>query len=1571
MSRIIHQVRMTVDLSSTSDSSNIGLTSTASEAAQHRMKMTQLRKEFLSNPGVCRGAHQLDTLTAPSGPTASFTDSINNPGVFKASFAFVRQVDTDSQGSDRMTMKSCSPVSRPAFVHSGLHETKDITATLENNNYISSRLSTQDTTNTALILTPVMTSSVPKGRSLSLVDIEHANECATSTALTPPGSKVHVDSMHIESPNTLSQHMFANRSCATCIADWSTACHDSHRSTTELVSSYSPITLHSLSSSPALRHVVTATSCLPVGSLCVPMSHHPSRTYSNETIGRMHQLPYQPLRQFSSSSRSTNHGSAYDSRSAFSGPKKLSFPVHTKDIEEVAECFSPSMAQDRGNINRQNGQRSSGQEMDNQLHKMRATLKDFNAHLSQIDSTLGRMQSCGSLNQYLGSSADVDPDPDSTEPMWNPRHTPSPPSSDHNQSLHTAIDHLSSRSDVGKSFECDTGIVTAHRTTDTGHRTATLSSSLGASLSTLSSSVWSSLSPSVTPANGNTFPAQVPNSTTMRKKVTNNAHAKVEKWTDDLGPSAVLHPSAANPQVTQTTGTMNHPTSEKTREFQYSKFDIESWARESQADALHFVDSSSSSRSYDSGRPTPQSNNGFRPVTGPTEQLPSYETLGRQLESSNRFYRPSTNGTIGKSRHNRVPNAHLSHNASRTASQPSLTADGSGHNPNRTAYSITVVSPTDQRRVIHSSKSFSTSRLPVEDSVSSSPSSGSRSPERPYYSPSFAGSGHSSSPSASDYSADSSQSGSDSPQIVHTSSVNSLIGHLDRLLRTGQEHQARSVIGRLLDTPRSRRKLDCMVAELTSRSCVLGNEQLRMRQSSHRIPNSSSHASVANGHWLDENYKNDKSPTGSLLRLANSLISASPHHPGSRSAKRGSFTSLQSHVRKHDSEYDLSTPNLSDRTRHRSNVLASTPSTQPSRSSRIGSVSSLGRRRILWSVDDMVEQPLPAMRPPPRPTPPSRPKVTVMPTEQILNHLDNQASEVASSFTYTSFTELVRALINDMTDEVHIIRSLFTWLVTLDIQSNEFDPVAPADSLIGMLRRIRCGQLSRNHLLHKLCRYAGIHCQFITGYSKGSAYRPGMPMKNNHLFYCAWLAVHVADGWRFVNVDCAVLGPTERGYCCSASGRSESLLLTDANFPMATVDEFFFLTDPEQYIFHSFPDHKIWQLLRKPITLERFVRLPLLRSAFFNANLSLKKNYGDCLTTTNGQVSIKLLMPQFVGISCSLENCADHSVLRGLCLVEVLHTTDVVRIHVAPSQPGTYYFHVYVAPDWRVEDCRHLACSFQIQCAEHNYSRLVVMGRLPEVGFLGPTPAARTLGVSMCAERSPSGGRALFVHTSSEPLRIPFAIAPGLKICHQLKSFDRPGHQMVDCDSYALLQMRTPKSNSHGPMVNAYYQIRMPIEGFYYLTIYASSNADSDTDHLECVYRILIDVRKTRGSPTAISAFPRQTFWWVQCRLLEPLCQRLSVNRQYTFRLDAPQYDSVAVVINEADWHFLSPTSPAGRWIGKISVGEFLGQLSVFARFARGPDGFRNPLTSSKDEPDDAVEEDDAYVKLLDYLLVE
>lgn len=72
-------------------------------------------------------------------------------------------------------------------------------------------------------------------------------------------------------------------------------------------------------------------------------------------------------------------------------------------------------------------------------------------------------------------------------------------------------------------------------------------------------------------------------------------------------------------------------------------------------------------------------------------------------------------------------------------------------------------------------------------------------------------------------------------------------------------------------------------------------------------------------------------------------------------------------------------------------------------------------------------------------------------------------------------------------------------------------------------------------------------------------------------------------------------------------------------------------------------------------------------------------------------------MPYFVGVSCTLENCADGTVLRGLCLVEVLPSGDQVRIQAAPSQPGRFVLNVFVAPDWRQEHYRQLACSFQVR----------------------------------------------------------------------------------------------------------------------------------------------------------------------------------------------------------------------------------------------------------------------------------
>ncbi|KAL5103183.1 Hillarin [Taenia crassiceps] len=631
--------------------------------------------------------------------------------------------------------------------------------------------------------------------------------------------------------------------------------------------------------------------------------------------------------------------------------------------------------------------------------------------------------------------------------------------------------------------------------------------------------------------------------------------------------------------------------------------------------------------------------------------------------------------------------------------------------------------------------------------------------------------------------------------------------------------------------------------------------------------------------------------------------------------------------------------------------------------------------RVMLPPGGLVEPPPPRLSmPPPKPLPPPTSRSAVVPAAEELARIDDHVLKMLN-VNPPLITDLVSQLTKDSSSDVEVVRRLFRWVTAKNFDLIEYDPSAPSDSFVGMLRNVQMGSLSRNELFHELCRFAGVYCQYISGYSKGAGYRPGMSLKQGSLFRNTWLAVYAAGGWRFVNCNWAAR---------YANSTWNSLSPEFAEAP-PKCDDFYFFTDPEQHIFEHWPDNKVWQLLHaKPISQARFVSLPVLKSAFFNAGLSLKKPYSQRIVTKNGQVSIKLRMPYFVGISCSLENFADGNFLKGLCLAEVLtKPPNMVRIHCAPSQPGRYYLNIYVSPDWRQDDVRELACSFQVQCCEFNYSRLVVMGRLPDVGFLGRTPAAQHFGVSLLRSNS---NRPYILHTSSDPLKVPFFISPGLRLCHQLKSFDRPGHQMTDCDNYALLQMRsstsfdssaitstatTVLSNTLGhSSANAHYHLRLPVNAFYYLTVYAAYEdigtiSTEASDHLECVYRILVDARR----PTApsgsgsVPAFPRQTYWWVGARLLEPTRLSLEVNKRHLFRLDVPiKYASVAVVINASEWHFLksSPTSSSSsgcaRWSGKV-IPLVTGELAVYASTAES--------AASTTESTEGV----PYVKLLEYAL--
>uniref|UniRef100_A0A1I8HD28 TGc domain-containing protein n=1 Tax=Macrostomum lignano TaxID=282301 RepID=A0A1I8HD28_9PLAT len=425
-------------------------------------------------------------------------------------------------------------------------------------------------------------------------------------------------------------------------------------------------------------------------------------------------------------------------------------------------------------------------------------------------------------------------------------------------------------------------------------------------------------------------------------------------------------------------------------------------------------------------------------------------------------------------------------------------------------------------------------------------------------------------------------------------------------------------------------------------------------------------------------------------------------------------------------------------------------------------------RTVVWDPSQ-PEVPPPAMRPPPKPMPPGLSK-TVPPDGW--KAVDDHVMEILDVDCNT-FAEQVNSLCGRYQSDVEKCRAIFRFLTARLVQPLVYDPQAPPTTLIGCLRMVQAGEVSPHELFKRMCAHAGIHCEILHGYSKGAGYRPGMNLKDNRMFRNTWTAVYVEGCWRFVNVAWGGRRLAKR------SGATELRL---------KCDDFYFLTEPEEHIYEHWPDDRRWQLLRTSVTLSHFMRLPMLKSPFFNAGLRLKKGkYDDTLMTQNGRVSLKIGVTKFVGVSCQLQNRADMSSLRGKTLARLIG--EALHVLASPAQPGTYFLNIFVSPDWTSNE-HELAASFQVKCAENNFDRLA-LGRYPEVGFLGATPAAQQLGISFLTSHGAKTPMDPYVvHTAKELLRLPVAAAPGLKVAHQMKCYQRSGVNTEQCDSYALLQCR-------------------------------------------------------------------------------------------------------------------------------------------------------------------------------------
>ena len=425
--------------------------------------------------------------------------------------------------------------------------------------------------------------------------------------------------------------------------------------------------------------------------------------------------------------------------------------------------------------------------------------------------------------------------------------------------------------------------------------------------------------------------------------------------------------------------------------------------------------------------------------------------------------------------------------------------------------------------------------------------------------------------------------------------------------------------------------------------------------------------------------------------------------------------------------------------------------------------------------------------------------------------------------------------------------------------------------------------------------YAGLHCEIIEGYSKGAGYRPGTAFKGDY-FRNQWTAVWVEEAWRFINCNWGAR---------HVKGPKDDLMTYKC-------DEFYFLTDPEEHIYQHFPDKTEWQLMKEPISMEDFIRMPVVKSPFFNSKLSFMLHQQSVVEAHDGMVDIRLLTHKLMSFAAKLKSRDKRipaDLLQDRAMVRTIGNEVIFTVNL-PS-PGSYYLDLFAASEWGSDSMDNI-CGFQIRCKGVNNDAHMTF---PQMGCYGRTPAFLKYGLVEKTHYDP-------YQAAKGELNFGFSLSgdPDLKLYHGLKYWNHRDKKLLECDRHAMLTLRTDDS--------ALFTVQCSRRGNFIFLMYAASR-DAPSSEMECVFRYLINCRTpvSRAVP-----LPRASRRWRNCRLIEPMCGDLTTQSKVRFRLESDLAEELVVSLH-GKWFTLKKSEGSSMWQGEMYTGDKPGKATVYGRF--------------------------------------
>ncbi|KAL4227458.1 hypothetical protein ACF0H5_012902 [Mactra antiquata] len=227
------------------------------------------------------------------------------------------------------------------------------------------------------------------------------------------------------------------------------------------------------------------------------------------------------------------------------------------------------------------------------------------------------------------------------------------------------------------------------------------------------------------------------------------------------------------------------------------------------------------------------------------------------------------------------------------------------------------------------------------------------------------------------------------------------------------------------------------------------------------------------------------------------------------------------------------------------------------------------------------------------------------------------------------YTELIKYLTVRCKSDVEKVRAIFVWMGSQDIDDGIYEDATDSDTPLGFMKLMKDSRATYSSFFALLCRKAGIPCVTIKGYAKSAGYEVGDEDDDVKLLNNSWNAVYVSGGWRLVFPlwACTAVSGYSSGIYTKVETKGQAVREKEQQSSgkhIRIFNEYYFLTDPEDFIYIAFPKETKWQLISRQWTFQKFADVPHCRQYYFIEHMSVLSKLTSRVHTQNGMCVIEV-----------------------------------------------------------------------------------------------------------------------------------------------------------------------------------------------------------------------------------------------------------------------------------------------------------------------------------------------------------